>query len=240
MHKGDTYTILFATVICVACSILLSATSASLKKKQDLQVELDRKINVLKALGVQVVNGGVKIADSDITKLFQEHITEIVLDPQTGQVIPNLTSGQLSKDDIEKKRKLPLYLWKDGGEVTKYALPISGKGLWSTIYGYLALDKDLSTIVGVTFYRHGETPGLGADVAADWFQDQFKGKKVFKDGKLQKIEVTKGAAKNRYPSGSDHAVDGIAGATLTGNGVNHFLNGDLEMYEKYFRGIRKS
>jgi len=240
MRKGDTYTILFAAAVCVACSILLSATSAALKSRQERQAEIDRKINVLKALGVAVKNEeGKKISGEEVESIFSEHISEVIIDAKTGEVVPGLGSADVSKEEIDKREKLPLYEWRDQGEVTKYVFPISGKGLWSTIYGYLALDSDLGTIAGITFYKHGETPGLGGEISADWFQQQFKGKKIYEDGKLLQFQVVKGKVADKYPKGNDHAVDGISGATLTGKGVTQFMNADLEKYEKYFSRIRK-
>lgn len=239
MAKGDAYTLGYAAVICVACSLLLSTAASLLKPRQEYQAELDRKLNVLKALGVTTRDErGRRLDGAEVDRLFKEHISEIVLDAETGRVIPGLNSRRLSREDREQKRKLPLYLWQENGKTTRYAFPISGKGLWSTIYGYMALDADLSTIVGVTFYRHGETPGLGGEIATEAFQKQFVGKKVFKDGRLQRIEVVKGSVADRYPEGNDHAVDGISGATLTGKGLNQFMNRDIEKYEKYFASIR--
>lgn len=240
MRKGDTYTIVFAAVVCIACSLALSATSSLLKARQDREVELDRKINVLKALGVQLMDAeGKRIAGDAVENIFAEHITEIILDAATGEILPGVSSSQVSADDLARKTKLPLYVWKDGDQVAKYAFPVSGKGLWSTIYGYLALDRDLSTVIGITFYRHGETPGLGGEISTDAFQAQFRGRKVFSGGTLQRLEIVKGKAADKYPDGNDHAVDGLSGATLTGKGINHFMNADLELYEKYFRSIRK-
>ncbi|MBU1910513.1 MAG: NADH:ubiquinone reductase (Na(+)-transporting) subunit C [Verrucomicrobia bacterium] len=239
MAKGDAYTLGYAAIICVVCSLLLSTTASLLKPRQDIEVELDRKLNVLKAFGVATEDErGKKMDGAEVDRRFAEHISEIILDGETGQAIPGLTGRELSREDLEQKRKLPLYLWKEDGRITRYAFPISGKGLWSTIYGYMALDADLSTIIGVTFYRHGETPGLGGEIATEAFQKQFVGKRVFKDGRLQRIEVVKGTVADRYPEGNDHAVDGISGATLTGKGLNQFMNRDLEAYEKYFAGIR--
>lgn len=239
MAKGDAYTLGYAAAVCIACSLLLSATASLLKPRQDFQVELDRKMNVLKAFGVPTTDGKNRpIDNTEVERIFTEHISEVVLDAETGQVLSGLAARDISRDDLEGRRKLPLFFWKEEGRVTRYAFPVSGKGLWSTIYGYMALDADLSTIIGVTFYRHGETPGLGAEISTEAFQKQFVGKKVFKDGRLQRIEVVKGAVANRYPEGSDRAVDGISGATLTGNGINRFMNQDLEKYEKYFTGIR--
>lgn len=240
MRKGDGYTVFFAAIICIVCSLMLSAASSLLRERQEEQAELDRKINVLRAFGVAVRDAaGKKIAADEVNRIFNEHITDVVIDRETGRVLADVRATTLSRDEIAKKIRLPLYEWREGGEVTKYAFPISGKGLWSTIYGYLALERDLSTIIGVTFYRHGETPGLGGEIEADWFQQQFRGKQVFADGKLQRFEVVKGKVQDRYPAGNAHAVDGISGASLTGKGINQFLNEDLANYERYFSTIRK-
>ena len=240
MHKGDGYTIAFAAGVCIVCSLLLSGTSALLKKQQDAMIELDRKMNVLKAFQVPTQDDrGKKFAAPEVDRIFEEHITEIFIDAATGQVVAEAIPSDTFKQQLESKKVLPLFLWKEGGEILKYAFPISGKGLWSTIYGYMALDKDLSTIVGVTFYKHGETPGLGGEISTDAFQNQFKGKKITENGTLVRFEVAKGSARDKYPEGNPHVVDGISGATLTGKGINRFLNDDLEKYELYFKGIRK-
>ena len=108
-------------------------------------------------------------------------------------------------------------------------IPISGKGLWSTLYGYFALEMDMKTVKGITFYKHGETPGLGAEVEKKWFQNNFIGKKIFdENSNLVSITVYKGS------SGDDiHGVDGISGATVTSNGVTNFLKSILNNYKPY-------
>ncbi len=235
--KGDGFVLVFAAVVCVTCSLLLSVAASTLKEKQDYNVELDRKLNVLKAFGVSG-NEGTRIAAEDVERYFRENITELMLDGESGLPIEGLASDKADKTKVAEGALLPLYQWKEAGSVTKVAFPVSGKGLWSTIYGYLALEKDLATIAGVTFYRHGETPGLGGEVEKDWFQANFKGKRVFSSEARLPFEVVKGSVADRYPSGNDHAVDGISGATLTGKGVTTFLNRDLDRYEKYFKSIR--
>lgn len=237
--KGDGFVVGFATVVCVVCSLLLSATASTLKTRQDFNVELDRKLNVLKAFGVDIRPGGVALPASAVEDYFKNTISEVVLDGTTGQPIEGLASSQVDGKELAERKKLPLYIWKENGQALKYAFPVSGKGLWSTIYGYLALEKDLSTVKGVTFYRHGETPGLGGECEKAWFQDNFKGKQVIVDGQ-PKFEVVKGKVADRYPQGNAHAVDGISGATLTGNGITKFVRRDLELYEKYFRLLRGS
>jgi len=214
------------------CGLLLATTASVLKKPQEYNKEIDRKTNVLKAFGVPIKDAdGRRIKAPAVEQQFAEHIEEIRVDEATGRVVePGATVSNA----------LSLYLWKENGEVTKYAFPISGKGLWSTIKGYLALGRDLSTIEGVTFYEHGETPGLGGEIETDWFQANFKGKKVFRDGQRARLEVVKGKVADKYPAGNEHAVDGISGATLTGNGITRFINADLDKYEKYFSLIRRN
>jgi Na+-transporting NADH:ubiquinone oxidoreductase subunit C len=224
--KGDSFVIIYAAIVCLICSLMLSAAASILKKPQEYNVEIDRKTNVLKAFGVAVRDeSGARIKAPDVEKYFVDHIAEVLIDASTGQQVAT---------PADAKEPLPLYVWKEDGVVKKYAFPISGKGLWSTIYGYLALEQDLATIAGVTFYRHGETPGLGGECETDWFQNNFRGKAVFADGKRVKFEVVKGKVTDRYPQGSDHAVDGISGATLTGNGIMKFMNAALDKYESYF------
>ena len=231
MPKGDGYIIGFATVICVACSLVLSVAASSLKSRQDYNIELDRKLNVLKAFGVETRDAaGKALSGAEVERIFTESIREIFIDPATGQALDGASAADA----------MPLYTFAQNGEVVKYAFPVSGKGLWSTIYGYLALDQSLATIAGVTFYRHGETPGLGGEVEKDWFQQNFKGKRIWADGKRVPFEVVKGTVADKYPQGNDHAVDGISGATITGKGVMNFINRDLDKYEKYFSLIRRS
>lgn len=239
--KGDGYVIGFAVAVCLVCSLVLSAAASALKAKQEYNVELDRKLNVLKAFGYAIRDEkGRRISSSEVERVFNEKIREIILDGETGKPIEGLTSAQVDPKDIAARRRLPLYTYVENGEVIKYAIPVSGKGLWSTIYGYLALNRDLATIAGVTFYKHGETPGLGGEVEKDWFQRNFIGKVIWRDGQLQRFEVVKGTVAERYPQGNDHAVDGISGATLTGKGVTEFINRDLALYERYFKLIRGS
>ncbi len=133
------------------------------------------------------------------------------------------------------KENLPIYVDKKDGIVNGYAIPISGKGLWSTLYGYFAIEPDGVTAKGITFYAHKETPGLGGEVEKPWFQNNFVGKRfIDEDGNLVGIKVIKGKA----DPGSLYEVDGISGATITSKGLESFLVDDLEKYEPFFRKIR--
>jgi len=201
-----TKTLTFAAVICVTCSLLLSGTAAGLKDRQQANEAFDVKRNIVKAFGINMDG----MARPEIESTFEKHVAE-----QAGD--------------------LPLYTWTEEGAdaPTKYAFPITGKGLWSTLYGYLALDADLKTIAGISFYKHGETPGLGAEIEKAWFLSQFKGKKLYADGAPTEFEISKPGTPL-----SDHAVDGISGATLTGNGVEALIRKDAAAYAEYFNSIK--
>jgi Na+-transporting NADH:ubiquinone oxidoreductase subunit C len=239
MRKSDSFTVMFAALVCLVCSLLLALTTAGLKPRQDAAIELDRKFNILKAFQVPVVDArNQKIPAAETLRLYKQHVREVVVDAASGALVEGQTPATVEASRLAKYELLPLFLWEENGAVSRYAFPIAGKGLWSTIYGYLALDRDLATVLGITFYKDGETPGLGGEINQPWFQEQFKGKVVFKDGRPQKLEIVKGLVKDKYPDGSDRAVDGISGATLTGKGMNDFINRDLARYEPYFKTIR--
>lgn len=134
-----------------------------------------------------------------------------------------------------------LYLYKPNGILKTYVIPIEGYGLWDIIKGYIALDaRDLSTVQGISFYEHLETPGLGARITEDWFRSQWQKKQIFsKNGELVSIKVAKGKAENAASAEMlPHYVDGISGATLTGKGINIFLKRDLTRYKEYFQKVR--
>jgi len=242
MQQADRQLFKFALIICVSCSILLSFAAASLRGIQEQQVELDRKVNVLKAFGASVTDEkGKRIPAEEVYAIFANHISEVIIRAESGEVLEGASSSTVDRRDVQNKRLLPLYLWKEDGQVQKYAFPISGKGLWSTIYGFMALERDLATIVGVTFYKHGETPGLGGEVEQAWYQRQFaSGKSMMQNGEVVPMRSIKGGVTTRYPDGNAHAIDGISGATITSDGVARFITDDFNRYNVYFNTIRGS
>ncbi len=205
--REDTKPITFAAVICITCSLLLSGTAAGLKEMQDANKAFDVKRNIVKAFGISIK----EMTRLEIEETFEQHIAE---DPASD---------------------LPIYTWTDEGAETpsKYAFPILGKGLWSTLYGYLALNADLETIAGISFYKHGETPGLGAEIEKDWFLSQFAGKRLYADGAPTDFQVVKPG----YAQGESE-VDGVSGATLTGNGVEALILKDAALYTSYFNNLK--
>ena len=128
--------------------------------------------------------------------------------------------------DIASVRRRAIYgavfLVKDGDKIDQIILPVHGAGLWSTMYGYLALEPDASTVRGLRFYDHGETPGLGDQIDKPAWRAQWAGKSLFDDNGAPRIEVIKGDVDDTSPT-AVYEVDGLAGATLTGRGVQYLV-----------------
>ena len=220
----------------IISSLLLSLTFTSLKPIQDINIEVDMKKNILKSIGKKTESMDSK----QVVKMYNDIITEVVLN-EFGEVDTTLSFIDLISNEDKSTGEVKYYnnliryypAYESNDASSAFIIPVSGKGLWSTLYGYFALSKnDYCTSKGITFYKHGETPGLGAEVEKDWFQNQFKessGKKIFNsDGELQSISVVKKADISNI-----HEVDGISGATITSKGVSDFLLRDLGNYKSY-------
>jgi Na+-transporting NADH:ubiquinone oxidoreductase subunit C len=206
--REDTRTFVFAGVTCLVVSLLLSVTASVLKPAQEANEAFDVKRNIVKAFGI------------DISAMDRPGIEE--------------TYGVHVSEDLVGE--LPIFTWTEDGadSASKYAFPISGKGLWSMLYGYLSLEADLETIAGISFYKHGETPGLGAEIEKPWFLSQFTGKKLYgSDGTAVDFLVVKPGTPL-----TDTSVDGISGATLTGKGVQALIQKDAAAYAEYFKSIK--
>lgn len=233
---SNTYTFIFALIVCMVCSFTLSLVSEGLREKKEFNVQLDIKKNILKAVGLRDPLP-VKADNDTIFSIYNDKVQELVID-ESGDIV----EGKLPEDIQEGETLYSLYIYKENEEVLAYAFPIVGKGLWSTLYGYFALEPDGITVRGITFYKHGETPGLGAEIEKDWFQNNFKGKKVWdiKESQLTPTVVIKGKVSDKYQGDqAQYYVDGISGATMTSKGVTEMLDRWLRAYEPFFAKIRK-
>lgn len=235
MVKNNSYTIIFIIILCVISSIILTLVSKGFEGKKNFNIELDRKKNVLKAFGFNLNNKN----QNSIVKLFDNSIKKIVIDKE-GNVFKGENKSDIASD--KKHNLLIIYKAIENKQVKGYAIPIDGFGLWSQLLGYYALANDLSTVKGITFYKHGETPGLGGEIESDDFQKNFTNKKIF-DSKniLRPTIVVKGKVDDVITDKSEHIfyVDGISGATMTCDGINQLLKNGLEKYEPFFRRMRK-
>jgi len=227
--NSNTYTIVYSAIIVVIVAFLLAFVSEFLKPAQETNVALDKKGQILAALNIR------DISKEETAKQYSEVVvSDDIIDEDNNVVTKGTQGGEkagfaLSSADY-KKGKLALYVCDVNGE-TKYVIPVYGMGLWGTINGYIAIDKDKNTIYGAYFDHAGETAGLGAEIkdSRAW-QSQFKGKLIQKPGAdgialavLKKSDVKDPATQ----------CDAVTGATLTCNGVSAMLKECLGKYIKF-------
>jgi len=231
--QSNAYTLIFTSFTTIILGFLLSFVSTSLKETQEINEEIDIMKNILYSLEFSEEDGSW--TGEEVKKLFDSSVIQKVVSVD-GEVIENLTPSEIPTDKMETQ--FPLYIKIINNSIDGYAIPISGKGLWSTLYGYFALENDGSTVKGIRFYKHGETPGLGGEVIKDWFTNNFVGKRITDiNGRLVSIQSIKGQVDTSSPN-AYHQVDGISGATMTTKGLNEFLMNDLKKYDSFFHKIR--
>ena len=231
-----------ALAVCVVCSILVSTAAVALKPRQEANQRLEKIKNILIAGDLLEGKGKRK----EIEAIFSEKIHPVLIELKTGDQLPkekmtgklspeNFDVTQLSKDskfgriipsadDRANIKRMPLnmmvYYVKEGTDrYSKIIFPVYGSGLWSVMYGFLALDWDLKAIRGITFYEHGETPGLGGEIDNARWKASWKGKIAFDEAGNLKLKVLKGLA----APGAASEIDGLSGATLTTRGVDNMI-----------------
>lgn len=223
-REGNAYTFIYATIMVIVVAAVLAFASLSLKPRQNKNVEIAKKSDILKSVNIP------STADNAEAK-YSEYITNTyVLNSKGEKVEGDAFTVNMKKQvalDVSD-RKLPVYeCTLDNGDL-KYIIPLRGKGLWGPIWGYIALNNDKNTIYGATFDHKSETPGLGAEIVKDVFQEQFKNKSIKENG-----EVTFYVLKGGASQGNIHAVDGISGGTITSKGVQAMINNCLSAYDKF-------
>jgi Na+-transporting NADH:ubiquinone oxidoreductase subunit C len=252
-RQATGYTLLFATAICIVCGILVSSFAVSLEDLQDENVALDKQKRVLEAVGL--LQPGEPIDEAQVAERFAP-IEPVLVELASGEAVDGDTAtfdqqrrardpatSTEAPDNLAKVKRIPdqalLYEVRgDGGELEMVVLPIEGLGLWGTLYGFLALDADTTTVRGITYYQHKETPGLGGEVDNPRWKDRWPGRRAFDDAGKVSLAVIKGFADG--PEQDPHRVDGLAGATITSNGVTNMLEFWLgeNGFEPYLNRIR--
>jgi Na+-transporting NADH:ubiquinone oxidoreductase subunit C len=228
----------FYTVFVLAfiCSALVAGAAVGLRPQQDVNRDLDRKKHILYAAGLydpgKTIEEMFKPIETRVVELATgKYVSEDTVRPESYKqlkaALSDDTGRQLSiGEDPAKLRRLEkyslVYLVQDGAKVQQIVLPVRGKGLWSTMFAYIALDGDLATIRGISFYEHGETPGLGGEVENTRWQDSWRGKRVYDDGGKIGLSLVKGKAATEEPA-KHYQIDGLSGATLTTKGVNNLM-----------------
>lgn len=236
-------TITVALVLSLVCATVVATAAVALRPIQAKNAELERRRNILLAAGLYDADDPAK---RDVEQLFERVETRLV-DLESGDFIEGdaatFDAEQDAKTDetgkaiepgqdiagIKRRAKTAaIYLINDEkGQLTQYVFPIKGKGLWSTMYGFLAVKPDLRTVNGITWYKQGETPGLGGEISAQWFMDEWPGKSIYgpegfsEDEEFGNVEVR--VIKGNAEPGHAYHVDGISGATITSNGVTNTM-----------------
>lgn len=226
-------TITVALVSCIVASVLVCWATVSLRPAQEANKAKDNKKNILQAAGIYQPGMDVEEAFKQVeprmvdlaTGAFVEVDTKgfdaktAAKDPATSEAIP--LSEDIAKIRTKAKQTV-VYLIKKDGQVDSIILPIYGKGLWSTMYAYMALAGDGTTVKGLAFYEHGETPGLGGEVDNARWKALWPGKMIYDKASNLMINVIKGPVDPNNPD-AKHMVDGLSGATLTTRGVNNLI-----------------
>ncbi len=239
-------TMLVATILCVVCSVLVASAAVGLRGLQESNKQLDQKKNVLIAAGLYDDN---KNSLDEVDGIFSASIEPVLIDLETGELADSEVVDPATFDQREASRNPDLSLpiepssklggikrrekysfvyqvKNEAGKIQKVVLPIYGKGLWSTLYGFIAVGGDADTVEGITFYQHAETPGLGGEIENPTWKALWKGKKLYDDPtnsqKEVALHVIKGAV-NPDSADAEHQVDGLSGATITGKGVTQLV-----------------
>jgi Na+-transporting NADH:ubiquinone oxidoreductase subunit C len=243
VERSVAYTLRFAAIVAAVASTVVATTAVGLSSRQEANRLLDQRRKVLEAAGLSAP--GERLSRAAVTRRFEENIRATVVELRTGEVADDLDAASFDQRkatrDPERSRSAPdndagvsrvpdhvrVYHVVRADEIDALVLPFEGVGLWSTIYGFVALSADLSTVRGITFYEHAETAGLGALINEPDWRRLWEGRRVFDEQWEPRLRVIKGRA--GPPEESPYEVDGLAGATLTGNGVTaalHFWLGD--------------
>lgn len=229
--SGNGYTIIYSCIVVVIVAFLLAFVSKALEPQSQANERIDKKSQILSALNIRGID------KTQVESKYKEVILADEIIKSDGSIVKDGTSQDKDGFTVETKNisaeNLPLYVCKINGE-TKYVIPLTGKGLWDAIWGYVALNADKNTVYGAYFSHKGETAGLGARITEyEGFQKQFEGKKVMADG-AQNIAIS--VVKTGKPVNGlsqDNRCDGITGATLTSNGVNDMLHNCLSHYTTF-------
>lgn len=229
--NSNMYIIGYAAAMTVVVAVVLSAISEVLKGPQEYNQLMAKKTDILGSVGKAEVD--------DVEAYYSDHIQELVLDHE-GNVLEGekaLDVNLAAQSDIKDpaQRKYPLFIHSGPDGESNYIVPLRGFGLWGPIWGYVAVQEDMNTVAGISFDHDSETPGLGAEITKDWFQESFVGTKLFRNDQFVSVQVTKGSIKN-----PEHQVSGISGATITGDGVAEMLEEDVSSYLPYFNKIKNS
>ncbi|PXV65076.1 Na+-transporting NADH:ubiquinone oxidoreductase subunit C [Dysgonomonas alginatilytica] len=233
-RDSNKYTILFASVMVILVAVVLSIVHVSLKGIQQKNADVDKMSQILRSININT-----KGTESE--RKFKELIPDMYMIDLDGNIIPDSQQDAFNADlkvEMDKprnERRYPVYVASLDGKIL-YILALRGSGLWGAMWGYIAVHEDGNTVYGADFDHESETPGLGAEVAHDWFSDEFVGKELYKGGVFKSIAIVK---PGKSVSDRDY-VDGISGGTITSHGIDNMLYNTLEGYSKFLENLKKN
>jgi Na+-transporting NADH:ubiquinone oxidoreductase subunit C len=231
------YTIGFAALVCVVCALPIAWAAVALRPRQEMNARIDRLEKVLAVAGF--MQPGEALTAAQVEARFAEAIVPRAIDLATGTVVDTIDVATYDQRKAMKDPALSVpapenaarvvslprvalvYEVRRGDSLQALVLPIQGYGLWSTMYGYIALERDARTVSGITFYEHGETAGLGGEIENPRWQAKWVGRRAVDDTGAVQLQVIKGAA--GAPADDPYRIDGLSGATITGRGVTATL-----------------
>jgi len=241
----NSYTVLFATGMVIIVGALLAFMASSFKEKITENKRIEKQQNILYAMGVNE-NDETSVefvSKSVVGKEFTKYIVKQyvvtgndVVEDANAYLI-DIKKEEAAAKDSNYTRRLPLFVGEKDN-VTFYIIPVRGKGLWDAVWGYVAIDAQL-VIQGVYFDHAGETPGLGSNIEERFFMDDFKGEHFMDGDTFKGVAVAKGNADPKNNRKTDFAVDAIAGATITGDGISAMLKKDLQLYVPYLKTLKQ-
>lgn len=251
------YTVIFATVVCVVCALLVSVAAVSLQPRQAANARLYMEKNVLLAAGL--AQPGTALSEVEVKAIFDKSIKARLVDFQTGQLVPEDKvdargyDQRKARNDPGASRVAPpnnagigripnygiVYFVMKDDQVDQIVIAVEGLGMWGTIYGFLSLAPDANTVRGLTYYDQKETPGLGGEIGNPNWQALWRGRKGYDDQWNARITVIKGEAGS--PETDPLRVDGLSGATVTSNAVTRLMQFWLSDngYGKFLRNFRE-
>ncbi len=224
-------TLRVALLVCLVCAVLVSTAAVTLRPAQEHNRALFRELNILRTAGLYGPGIDLHEARARLERRFVDLATgEYVERPQAFDPLAAARDPAQSRALVEDPAGIrriahvgEVFLVRDAaGQVTRIVLPVRGYGLWSTMHGFIALERDLTTVAGIRFHDHAETPGLGGEIDNPRWQARWVGKRVFDDAGALAIRVDRGAV----PEGAadaQHRIDGLAGATITARGVHNLV-----------------
>jgi Na+-transporting NADH:ubiquinone oxidoreductase subunit C len=236
---SNTYIFVFSLIMVTIVAVLLSFVSTQLKPLQEMNVQIEKKEDVLRSVGKAEDAAEAEDKNTYINEEFAKYITEsYVIDFEGNRVDADAFKIMLElTKEIRlprEERNYPVFIYSENGGPKKYVVPVRGKGLWGPIWGYIALEEDLNTISGAVFDHKGETPGLGAEINTGWFQEPFIGKTIFNEaGEFVSVEVVKGGADPSSP----HQVDAISGGTITSKALEEMIIDCMTGYVAHFKEL---